>query len=150
MANKINRGGDDSVAAHRLARSEPMSGRNSRSDATPRRTSSIERIAPGSDPSRQIDRLYSEGRRTFPRVEHKTQNRSAVNQDAMMSASPEDGVAGNFSSPQAAEDQRAPNYNNDASGWVRATSKGEPSCFNETAENKPGFDRSPPRSKMRR
>jgi hypothetical protein len=51
--------------------------------------------------------------------------------------------------PQAREDRHAPNYNNDAKGWVRAAS-GEPNCYGEDATLKPNFDHSPPRNKMRR
>lgn len=36
--------------------------------------------------------------------------------------------------PQFREDQQAPDYNNNASGWVRGAG--------ENAESKPGFDRS--------
>ena len=51
--------------------------------------------------------------------------------------------------PQSPENARAPGYDNIASGWMRGAT-GKPSMFNETAENKPGFDKSPDRSKMRR
>jgi hypothetical protein len=54
--------GSDATAARKLARSEPFSGRNTRSDETPRR-SSIERLKPGDDPTNAINRIYSEGRR---------------------------------------------------------------------------------------
>jgi len=37
------------------------------------------------------------------------------------------------SKPQMPEDKHGPRYDNDASGWVRGAG--------ETAENKPGFDR---------
>jgi hypothetical protein len=48
--------------------------------------------------------------------------------------------------PQAPEDARGAGYDNIASGWVRGAT-GKPSMFNETAENKPGFDHSPPARK---
>ena len=51
--------------------------------------------------------------------------------------------------PQCPEDARASDYDNNASGWVRGAT-GKPSMFNETAENKPEFDKSPSRDKMRR
>lgn len=51
--------------------------------------------------------------------------------------------------PQDPIDKRGPDYSNNATGWVRGAT-GKPSMFNETAENKPGFDKSPDRSKMRR
>lgn len=50
---------------------------------------------------------------------------------------------------QSPEDHHADNYDNDARGWVRGA-RGQPTGYNETAENKPSFDHSPPRSKMRR
>jgi len=51
--------------------------------------------------------------------------------------------------PQSPEDKRGADYDNIASGWVRGAT-GKPSMFNETAENKPGFDHQGPTSKMRR
>jgi hypothetical protein len=45
--------GSDATAADKLARSAPLSGRNSRSNETPRR-SSIERLKPGDDPRKMI------------------------------------------------------------------------------------------------
>ena len=56
--------GNDATAARKLARSEPLSGRNSRSDVTPR-LSHIEKLKPGDDPTDAINRLYSVGRRTY-------------------------------------------------------------------------------------
>jgi hypothetical protein len=51
---------------------------------------------------------------------------------------------------QFAVDDHGAGYSNDVlGGWV-AGSNGPVSCYNETAENKPDFDASPPRSKMRR
>ena len=51
--------------------------------------------------------------------------------------------------PQWPDDKQGPKYDNIASGWVRGAT-GKPTMFNETAEHKPGFDHTPPRSKMRR
>jgi hypothetical protein len=60
----------------------------------------------------------------------------------MFSVSREDGIAGNFSGPQDPVDQPGPGYFNDTgNNWVRGA--------NEDGR-KPGFDNSPPRSKMRR
>ena len=44
--------------------------------------------------------------------------------------------------PQCPEDQRAPGYDNIASGWVRGAI-GKPTMKNETAENMPHYDKSP-------
>lgn len=52
--------------------------------------------------------------------------------------------------PQDPIDKRAPDYDNNASGWVRGAKSGKPSMFNEDATTKPGFDRQGPTSKMRR
>jgi hypothetical protein len=54
------------------------------------------------------------------------------------------------SQPQSPEDQHGPGYSNDAEGWVRGSASGPPDTSNETAETKPNFDRSLPRSQMRR
>ena len=43
---------------------------------------------------------------------------------------------------QAPEDAHGPNYDNDASGWVRGA-RGEPTGDYETGETKPGFDHNP-------
>jgi hypothetical protein len=45
--------------------------------------------------------------------------------------------------------QHGKHYDNDASGWTRGAS-GKPDCYGEDATNKPFFDHSPPRNKMRR
>jgi hypothetical protein len=45
--------------------------------------------------------------------------------------------------PQDIEDRHDTKYNNDASGWVRGSASGEPTCKNETATNYPqgNFDK---------
>ena len=58
-------------------------------------------------------------------------------------------TAHNTNTNQAPEDQHGVRYDNQTSGWVRGA-RGEPTGNNETAEDKPFFDHSPPRSKMRR
>jgi hypothetical protein len=58
--------GNDATAARKLTRSEPLSGRNARADETPRR-SSIEKLTPGTDPSRAIADLYAVGRKVYGR-----------------------------------------------------------------------------------
>jgi hypothetical protein len=150
MAN--NNRGDDATAAAKLAGSKPMAPSGARADETPRR-SSLEKLRPGQDPTAAINRLYAEGR-SYPREQPaRSQSRPAVNKDPLLSASPEDGVAGNFSGPQMAEDQPAlnRNYFSDASGWVRACKSGSPTGSNEDAmAGKGNFDYSKPRNKMRR
>ena len=50
------------------------------------------------------------------------------------------------STEEAPQDSRSTSavlsYSNNATGWVRGAT-GKPSMFNETAENKPGFDKCP-------
>ena len=46
------------------------------------------------------------------------------------------------SAPQFVEDGRAANYTNDASGWVRGSRSGEPTCNNEDATRVEKFDKS--------
>jgi hypothetical protein len=115
--------GNDATAAKRLARSAPMSGRNSRSDETNRRGHSVRdlyslgRVYPGRQPAREP-------------VQRQPAN------DYEMHIESE--------KPQSIEDMRDGKtyYNDHPNDWIRGA--------NETAENKPGFDHSPPRNKMRR
>jgi hypothetical protein len=51
--------------------------------------------------------------------------------------------------PQDKSMQHGERYDNDVRGWTRGAS-GKPSCYGESAEGKPFFDKSPPRDKMRR
>jgi len=49
---------------------------------------------------------------------------------------------GEIEKPQMPEDQHGPGYDNDCSGWVRGSARGEPTGYHETGENKPGgFDK---------
>jgi hypothetical protein len=53
--------------------------------------------------------------------------------------------------PEAPCDQRAPDYDNCTSGWVRGAAKGVPTMKNEDGMKGLGyFDYTPPPSKMRR
>jgi hypothetical protein len=51
--------------------------------------------------------------------------------------------------PQHPENKHGEAYDNDVSGWTRGA-HGKPTCYDEDATNRPDFDHSPPRDKMRR
>jgi len=56
--------------------------------------------------------------------------------------------ANNLEAPQDIQNQRdEPKYSNIASGWVRGA-VGKPTMKNETAENKPGFDKNSKTGKL--
>jgi hypothetical protein len=94
-----------------------------------------------------IDALYSEGRH-FPRGQNRDpQSRQRIECEPSFEA----GNRGAFNSNvvQSPENRHDTKYDNQTSGWVRGA-RGEPTGHGETAEGKPNFDHSPPRSKMRR
>jgi hypothetical protein len=104
---------------------------------------------PGKDPSKMIDRLYSEGR-TYPREQlAKWADRDAANYDAKDQG--EAVQAHNphpyhrheeIRSPQHRENQHDVNYDNDARGWVRGAPNGQmPTGHNEDATRLGNFDR---------
>jgi hypothetical protein len=102
-----NERGSDATAARKLARSEPMSGRNTRSDETPR-LSHIGRLKPGDDPTAAINRLYSEGRRTY----------GQPNPDQPRERTPKfKGIAPDESQLQF--DDKASNLNDTREAWCR-------------------------------
>jgi hypothetical protein len=92
------------------------------------------------------DRLYSESRQ-FPRgrVRDEGPQRPVPHSPSLESKGP----ALRNNRPQDPEDQHGPGYDGDAKGWLRGA-VGTPTGHDETAENKPSFDHSPPRDKMRR
>lgn len=123
MANKIQRG-NDGTAAHRLARSQPMSsGRNTRADETNRRGHSVRD-------------LYSLGR-TYP-------NRQPPREPVQRQPANDYSVHVESEKPQSLEDMRdgATYYNDHPNDWVRGAG--------EDATRKPNFDHSKSRDKMRR
>jgi hypothetical protein len=96
-------------------------------------------IKPGSDPSKLVERIYSE-RRIFPRNAPPRERRDPASNDRDWDQGQRHGDP-NTSAPQFIEDGRAANYSNDASGWVRGCKSGEPQMHSESGEHKPGFDK---------
>jgi hypothetical protein len=141
--------GNDATAARKLAHSDPLSSRNARADETPRR-SSIERLKPGSDPSRAIAELYAYGRKLYGRNpdarrdERTPQYRttSAPSHDAanydLGESSPMD-PARNEYGPQFDTDKKSDRIDT-KEAWCRGMAK----------EPHPFFDHSPARGKERR
>jgi len=102
-------------------------------------------IEPGSDPTRNVARIY-EGRPSqgYPRnAEPKRRRDPASNLDAKFSSpNPSKGDhVFNQNSVQHPANQHDVNYDNDATGWVRGCRSGEPTCHNEDATVKPFFDK---------
>jgi hypothetical protein len=102
-------------------------------------------IQPGSDPTRNVARIY-EGRpaQGYPRnVEPRRRRDPASNLDAKFE-SPSPGRGDhvfNQNTVQHPANQHDVNYDNDATGWVRACRSGEPTCHDEDATVKPFFDK---------
>ena len=103
---------------------------------------------PGKDPSKMIDRLYSEGR-TYPREQPaRWPDRDAANFDAKHQGEPVQAHHPHpyhrheeIQSAQNREDQHDKHYDSDTSGWVRAAPNGkQPTGNNETAERLPNYD----------
>ncbi len=123
--------GNDATAARKLARSEPLSGRNTRSDETPR-LSHLDRLgqAPGSDPSKAIAELYARGRKVYgtnpdARTDARTPERPApqpdwssekatyaIGRNSPVSPAPDE------SQPQFADDKTA-DHVDVREGWTR-------------------------------
>jgi hypothetical protein len=99
-------------------------------------------IQPGSDPTRNVARIY-EGRETsgYPRNPEPSRRRDPPDNSRHHEQGARPGDDQNNSAPQFEEDGRSANYNNDATGWVRGCRSGSPDCFNESAEHKPFFDK---------
>jgi len=100
-------------------------------------------IQPGSDPVANVAKIY-EGRESagYPRnptPPRRHDPRPDNSRHHEQGARPGDDP--NVSAPQFIEDGRAAHYANDATGWVRGSKSGAPTCNNETAEHKPFFDR---------
>jgi hypothetical protein len=122
--------GSDATAARRLAKSEPLSGRNSRSDETPR-LSHLDRLGrtPGSDPTAAIEALYRTGR-TYPYGKPHDAPRERTPEYKVpqpgWEGEPASYKPGRNSPVTPAPDQSAPQFSDDkvgdhvdASGWVR-------------------------------
>ena len=124
--------GDDSTAAKKLARGEPMAPRNARADETVR-LSHLDRLSrtPGSDPSQAIADLYATGRTTYgqPNPDARRDARTpehpapqpdwsseratyAIGRNSPVSPAPDE------SQPQFADDKSA-NLNDTREGWTR-------------------------------
>jgi hypothetical protein len=109
---------------------------------TSRKPTDLTHVKPGSDPSRLIDRLYSEGR-SYPREKPaEWPARPAVNEgSARQGRHVPRNDPFNENTNQAPENFHAPNYDSQTSGWVRAAPNGkQPSGNNETATRLPNFD----------
>jgi hypothetical protein len=108
----------------------------------------VDRIKPGSDPSKAVDALYAYGRRYGEKPAEwpaaPAANPSVAEQHKPRSKHD----VGNFQVNQAPEDFHGPGYDNQTTGHVRGTRRGTPSGNNETATSLPNFDHSADRPSM--
>ena len=103
-------------------------------------------IEPGSDPTRNVARIY-EGREAHghprnpapARRSDPAENRHAAEQDGVRPHTKDDVF--NLNVPQLPANFHDKNYDNDSAGWVRGCRSGEPTCHNEDATVKPFFDK---------
>jgi hypothetical protein len=109
---------------------------------TSRRPTDLTHLKPGSDPTKLINDLYAHGR-TYPREKPaEWPARPAVN-DAIARqgrhVSRNDPF--NENTNQHPENFKAPNYQNDCSGWVRGAPNGQKPTGNNSDATRLHFDR---------
>jgi hypothetical protein len=100
----------------------------------------------GGNPNELVTRLYDDGRAVGfprnapPRPRHDPAVNDHVKRQGRVDGTEKDAVF-NENTNQHPANWHDKNYNNDSGGYVRACRSGEPTCNNEDATTKPGFDK---------